>query len=217
MQRRHFIVGGSCAVVAAEGAAAPALNAAAAVWLAPDGGALLLRRFTPAGGALQRHAARPGAWYALLVLPMAPAWPVDLRLWPAAGSHQVQLSALDAAPAESPSVVHALPLQLERAADGRAARWSSRFMLPAGSTAPVVFVLVEQWRIAGDAPPVLWVQALAGRAAQRSDAPWWAASADRPADALPPPSPLTQQQRSSAAHEVPIFELPATPDAGVWR
>jgi len=201
----------------AEGRAAHALNAEAAVWLTPDGGPQLLRRFTPAGSALQRHAARPGAWYALLVLPMAPAWPVDLRLWPAGRSHEVHLSALDAAPSESPNVVHALPLDLERATDGRAARWSSRFMLPAGSTAPLIFVLVEQWRMAGDAPPVLWVQVLAGRVAQRSGAPWWDARSDRPADTLPPPSPLTQQQRITAVHEVPIYELPATPDAGVWR
>ena len=216
MLRRHFIIAVSFGVAAADSRAGHALGAEAAVWLTPDGGAQMLRRFTPAGSALQRHAARPGAWYALLVLPMAPAWPVDLRLWPAARSHEVQLSALDAAPAESPSVVHALPLQLERAADGRAARWRSRFMLPAGSTAPVIFVLVEQWRIAGDAPPALWVQLRAGHAPPRSDAPWWAAPSDRPAAATPPPSPLTQQ-RITEAHEVPIFELPAMPDAGVWR
>jgi hypothetical protein len=217
VQRRHFIIAGSCGLAAAETRAATALNAEAAVWLTPDGGAQLLRRFTPAGGALQRQAARPGAWYALLLLPMAPAWPVDLRLWPAGRSHELHLSALDGAPGESPSVVHALPLQLERAANGRAAQWSSRFMLPAGSTAPVIFVLVEQWRIAGDAPPGLYVQLRTGHAPPQSEAPWWAARSDRRVDATPPPSPLTQQQRFTAAHEVPILELPATPEAGVWR
>lgn len=217
MQRRHFIIAGSCGIGAADTGAATALGADAAVWVTPDGGAQLLRRFTPAGGALQRQAARPGAWYALLLLPMAPAWPVDLRLWPAARSHELRLSALDAAPAESPAVVHALPLQLERATNGRAAQWRCRFMLPAGSTAPVIFVLVEQWRIAGDAPPALWVQLRSGHAAPRSEVPWWAARPDRNTDATPPPSPLTQQPRFTAAHEVPILELPATPEAGAWR
>lgn len=217
MQRRHFIIAGSVGLAATDSHASTALGADAAVWLAPGGGAQLLRRFTPAGGALQRQAARPGAWYALLLLPMAPAWPVDLRLWPTARGHELRLSALDAAPAESPNVVHVLPVQLEPAANGRAAQWSSRFMLPAGSTAPVIFVLVEQWRIAGDAPPMLYAQLRVGHAPPRSEAPWWAARPDRSTDATPPPSPLAQQQRFTAAHQVPILELPVTPDAGVWR
>ena len=193
----------------------------AALLLPPDGRAVQLRRFTPAAGPLQRHTSRPGAWYALLYLPMAPHWPVQLRLWSTERGHELRLFALDAAPDQAPSVVQALPLDTETSRIGRPPRLSSRFMLPAASTAAALFVLIEQWRIDGEQPAPLWLQFLAYPVPQRASVPWWAPRAPHASgdsdNAVPPPSPLTQQLRDGRAFEVPIFNLPAAPDSGVWR
>ena len=179
----------------------------------------MLRRFILAGGPLQRHAARPGAWYALLEVPVAPSWPMQLLMWPAERRHEIRLFALDAAPDDAPTVVDPLPLELERGRGGRNGVQVGHFMLPAGSTARTIFVLVEQWRIDGEAPAPLWVQLLARRASEPAETPWWSARDGRGTHALPPPSPLTQQQqqRGPNTHEVPIFSTPAMPGTGVWR
>lgn len=217
MRRRNFIVAAACGL----SAAAHALGADAAWFIVPDGRAHLLQRFTPAAGPLQRHTSRPGAWYALLYVPMAPAWPMRLLLWPGQRSHEIRLFALDAAPDEAPTVVHPMAVNLDNGRDGRAHRRISQFMLPASSTAPAIFVLIEQWRIAGDAPQPLWVQLQTQVAPQHPNLPWWAtrpgglAGAASAAEA--PPSPLTQQLRSAGVQQIPIFNLPAAPDSGVWR
>ena len=228
MQRRRLTFGAMGAVGAFSAFSsltlsgkALALDAHAALLLAPDGRAVQLHRFTPAAGPLQRHTSRPGAWYALLYLPMAPQWPVQLRLWSTERGHELRLFALDAAPDQAPSVVQALPLDSETSSIGRPPRLSSRFMLPAASMAPALFVLVEQWRIDGELPAPLWVQFLAYPVPQRASVPWWAPRALNAAgdndSAVPPPSPLTQQLRDGRAFVVPIFNLPAAPDSGVWR
>lgn len=202
-------------------AQAPLLDGHAALFLAPDGRPVKLRRFTPAAGPLQRHAARPGAWYVLLYLPMAPQWPMQLLLWSTERGHELRLFALDAAPDEAPSVVQALPIETEASRVGRPPRLSSRFMLPAASNAPAIFVLVEQWRIDGEPPAPLWAQLVTQPAAQRTPTPWWVARPARAASdseaAVPPPSPLTQQARDGRAFELLIFHLPAAPESGVWR
>lgn len=100
------------------------LDVHAALLLAPDGRVVQLRRFTPAAGPLQRHTSRPGAWYALLYLPMAPQWPVQLRLWSTERGHELRLFALDAAPDEALSVVQALPLETETSRIGRQGKFA---------------------------------------------------------------------------------------------
>ena len=196
-----------------------ALGVDVSLLLVPEGRAQVLRRFVPAGGPLQRHASRPGAWYALLELPVAPGWPMQLLMWPDERHHEIRLFALDSAPDEAPTVVAPLPLELERGRGGRNHAQVSHFMLPAGSTARTIFVLVEQWRIDGEAPAPLRVQLLARRALAPVEAPWWSTGDGRDTRTLPPPSPLTQQQqqRGSNTHEVPIFSTPAMPGTGVWR
>lgn len=224
MQRRGFIVGGVCVLGVGASGVVRAIGADAAVLLVPGARAQLLRYFTPAAGPLERHAARPGAWYALLYLPMAPQWPMQLVLWPARSRHEIRLFALDAAPGDAPSVVHPLPLELESDRNGRAGATVSRFMLPANSTAPAVYVLVEQWHINGEAPPPLWLQWFAQRATRRVESPWWSSRDRNARDGRdgrataepPPPSPLTQQLRGAKAHEVPIYNLPGVPDWSRW-
>jgi len=227
MQRRQWIVSAAAAMGAASNLAlvgpaqALGLDSQAALFLAPDGRPQLLRRFLPAAGPLQRHASRPGAWYALLYLPMAPRWPVQLQLWSTERGHELRLFALDAAPDEAPGVIQALPIDTEASRVGRPPRVSSRFMLPAASTAPALFVLVEQWRLDGEPPAPLWAQFQATPTAPRERTPWWATRSPHAAnDSEPtvgPPSPLTQQLRDGRVFEVPIFNLPATPESGVWR
>ena len=231
MQRRQMIFGAAAAtgsfgsLVLGGDVLALGLDSQSALFLAPDGRPLLLRRFMPAAGPLQRHASRPGAWYALLYLPMAAQWPVQLQLWSTERGHDLRLYALDAAPDEAPGVVQALPIDTETSRVGRPPRLSSRFMLPAASAAPAVYVLVEQWRIDGEPPAPLWAQLLATPPSSRERAPWWASrppyaprSASASDAAVAPPSPLTQQMRDGQTFEVPILNLPAAPaSSGVWR
>ena len=58
-------------------------------------------------------------------------------------------------------------------------------------------------------------------APQHANLPWWATRQGGAASAAgavaAPPSPLTQQLRSAEAQQIPIFNLPAMPDSGVWR
>lgn len=227
MQRRLLVCGAGGAALGIGGAFGRGLDAPAATFLAPDGRPSLLRRFIPAAGPLQRHASRPGAWYALLYLPMAPRWPVQLRLWSTERGHELRLFALDAAPDEAPGVIQALPIDTEASRIGSPPRLSSRFMLPAASTAPALYVLVEQWRPDGEPPAPLWAQFMAApkpESPERERTPWWVSRPPRAQHAtgdgepaVPPSSPLTQQLRDGRPFEVPIFNLPATTDVGVWR
>ena len=98
MRRRAMLATSVCCLGVS--GAARALGADAALVLVPESRPRLLQRFTPAGGPLERHTGRPGAWYALLYLPMAPAWPLQLMLWSSARGHGLRLFALDAAPGQ---------------------------------------------------------------------------------------------------------------------
>ena len=199
--------------VGSRGVRAQTLGVLDALLLAPDGPALLLSRYLAAGGALERFRSRPGAWFALLFVPLWPRWPVELLLRPQRRGHALQVLALDAAPADAPSVAASVPLRT--AGSEPAAQWSGRFMLPAQSAADGVYLLVELWRADFAAPPplALRVRSVASRAGAR--APWWG-----PADAArsePPPSPLTlqMQQRDLGAFELPIWRLRVPAEAAL--
>ena len=87
MFRRLFIAG-ALAVLAAGGACeVQALGIDSAVLIEPDAPPRLVRRFMPAGGPLARFESRPGAWYALLYVPVAPQWPIELSFWPPERRH----------------------------------------------------------------------------------------------------------------------------------
>ena len=223
MKRRHF------GLVSAAGAAAlllplhaRVLGAEAALMVVPGERAQMLHRFEPAAGPLARHASRPGAWYALMYLPLAPAWPVQLLLWPAGNEREIVLTAFDAAPDEAPAIAHRLPVEtgVERAGPPA---WSSRFMLPAASQAPGIYVQAELRRIDGERPIPLWVQlrsAEPARGAREVIRPWWALRSPQHDAAQAPPSPLTQESNvrpGARVHEVPILALQPPLDAGVWR
>lgn len=173
-----------------------------ALFVEPDAPPQALWRVQPAQGPLDRHAARAGAWYGLLYLPMVPGRPAELVLRTALRRHAVRLLALDQAPADGPSVAAVLPLEPEgRVAGERPAFHVSRFVLPPASLADGLYVLVEQWRADGAAPAPLWLQ-LRSRPAAGDD--------PRPLPALPgrgveaPPSPLTRALREQGAFEVPL-------------
>lgn len=216
LNRRRIFAGGFC-VLALCVSDVLALGVDAAVLVVPEQREQLLWNFTPADGPLERHTSRPGAWYALLYLPVAPQWPMQLLLWPPERRHQIRLFALDQPPDEFPTVVHPLGLEVEMGHGGKAVAQVSRFMLPARSTAQSIFVLIEQWRPQGDPPAPLWVRVLAQRAAQRKLAPWWYSHDDRSPKGTAPPSPLTQQLRDAKVGEVPIFGPSELPEPGVLR
>lgn len=186
--------------IAVRPARAHTAAAASAHWLEADGAALMLARFHPAGGPLDRHGARPGAWWQLLYAPLQPGWPVELQLRAQRRGHALQVVALDAPPAEAPNVAAALPLWADSAT--APARWSSRFVLPARSAADGVFLMVELWRADFASPPPLTIRlrsvAYTGEALRASTAP--------PAERVDAPlSPLTQAQRERGAFELPVF------------
>lgn len=216
LNRRRLFVGGF-SILAFGARDVFALGVDAAVLVVPQAREQLLWYFSPAGGPLDRYTSRPGAWYALLYLPVAPQWPMQLMLWPPERRHEIRLFALDQAPDESPTVVHPLPLEFEMGRGGKAVAQISRFVLPASSTAQAIYVLVEQWRPDGDRPEPLWIKLLAQHAPRRSAAPWWSSHDDRSPRATAPPSPLSQQQREVNGHEIPIFGPSELPVPGVLR
>jgi len=178
--------------------------------LEPDGAALTLTRFHPAGGPLDRHGARHGAWWQLLHLPLWPGWPVELQLRAQRRGHALQLTVMDAAPHEAPTVVVPLPLQADAAT---AARWSARFVLPERSTIDGVFVRIELWR-ADAAPPPAIVVRLRTSSPSAHAAP---APPQRPeARVQPPPGPLTQTLRERGAFELPVIGIRAVAPLPPW-
>lgn len=192
-------------------AAQPALALAAASavhLLEPDGAVLMLTRFHPSGGPLERHGVRPGAWWQLLYAPLQPGWPVELSLRAQRRGHTLQLIALDAPPAEGPHVALTLPLWSDSAA--APARWSSRFVLPAHSAADGVFVQLELWRADFAPPPPLAIRL---RGVAHSGDRVRAPAALTGARVEAPPSPLVQAQRDRAAFELPLFAPRVAPAA----
>jgi hypothetical protein len=210
--RRRLSIASAVALIAV-GAAQDvrALGIDSAVLVEPDAPAVLVRRFEPAGGPMERFESRPGAWYALLYVPVAPQWPMALSFWPPERRHELRLTALDVPPDEAPTVAFPLRLELERQRGSRNVQRVSRFAMPATSRVQAIFVLLEQWSFDGGPPPPLWVQLRADSPPSGAREPWW-----QPRDATqpvqPPPSPLTQRQRQRGiVDEIPILDVPPPP------
>jgi hypothetical protein len=216
LNRRRLFVGGF-SILAFTARDVLALGDDEAVLVEPEAREQMLWNFAPAGGPLDRHTSRPGAWYALLYLPLAPLWPMQLLLWPPQSRHELRLFALDQAPDASPSVLDPLPLEVEVGRGGKALVRFSRFMLPAQSSARSVFVLIEQWNPEGARPEPLWVKLLSLRASRRRVEPWWYSHDDHNPGTTAPRSPLTQQQGTVKPHEIPIFGPSDLPVSGVLR
>jgi len=199
MRRRTCLLSLALPLAPLDAARADGFGLEAARIVEPDGPVLTLARFRSAGGALERFTSRPGAWYALLLLPLLPGWPVELSLRAQRRGHALAAVALDAPPDAAPSVAVALPLRSERA---HPPQWAVRLALPLRSAADAVFVLLEQWRADFAPPPPLQVRLRTGTARDSARAPWWDASASTD---LPPPSPLAQGPREAVAFELPIW------------
>jgi hypothetical protein len=176
-----------------------------------------LSAVVPAAGPMNRFLSRPGAWYGVFFLPLSPGWPVQLWLSSRARSHSVRLLALDSAPWGTPSVAVPVPTRTMVAA-GRPALASAPFALMPDSRADGVFLLIEQWRPAGDRPPVLWVQARSRTVAATGQRPWWSSQADAPpapGGSLAPPAPAgplsSPRTGADGVIELPIPRRLASP------
>jgi hypothetical protein len=203
------------------------------VWLGVDEAPQRLEHYVSAGGPLERHTGRPGAWYAVAFVPVSARWPVQLWAWQKSPSHQMRLTALDGWPATIASVVVPLPLSAEATTHGRPLIQSGPFVLPAQSAAEGVFVLIEQWSPRGDPPAPVWLQAryaqgLSPYGSARGEGAWWSRPQE-PATASartappssspsvpplahvgpssPPPSALTAPRETVAVTELPILRL----------
>lgn len=191
-----------------------------------------LDHYLPAGGPLERHTARPGAWYTAVYVPRLPPphlWPLQLWLWQRDAAHGLRISALDGWPPSRASVVVPLATSTEVTARGRPLSTTVPFVLPAASHAEGVFLLIEQWSRHGERPPALWLQARAAEPAvlplRERETAWWqgaepppAAPAAPAAPAEPPPGPL-RSPRALAVVELPILRLtsPAPRPAPVFE
>lgn len=165
----------------------------------------------PAAGPLERFTARPGAWYSAVFIPLRPAAPVQLWLWQRARTHALHLLALDAPPGAAPAVAVPLPVRPQPSGGRGSARVSAPFALPAASGADGIYVLIEQWSVAGDRPGPLWAQARSRLVRESQRAPWWSSRPDPEGPLAPdaPPSPL----RSARGHD-DVIELPILQRAG---
>ena len=198
--------------VAVAPAVAQGLVVEGAVFVEPDAPAMVVRDYRGAGGALDRHMGRPGAWYALLFVPLAPRMPVELVLWPQPRRHTLRLTALDLPPDHAPSMAVRLPLQSGGPIDrSRAATQVSRFMLPAASAAEGVYLLLEQWRADGAPPPPLWLRVHWGVAPAPLRSPWNSARIG-PLEA--PLSPLSQARLDQPVLELPLWGVRGP--SGYW-
>ncbi|MFN8897076.1 MAG: hypothetical protein ACK5Y0_05020 [Pseudomonadota bacterium] len=183
-----------------------------------DDAPLMLSHYVPAGGPTQRHTSRPGAWYTAVFLPLAPQRPVQIWVAQRLRTHELRVRVLDASPTRAASVVLPLPLASARSA-GRSAQVSAPVMLPAASQADGVFLLIEQWSVAGDAPGAIWLQARSRLQRVVDPSPWWhsrapEAGAPPPGSGLappPPPSPLTAPRDAGGVIELPISRRLHTP------
>jgi hypothetical protein len=216
MHRRSLLVAALTPLV---GHRAMAVGSDAVQLLLPEARAAWLHRFAPAVGPLARWSSRPGAWYALLFLPMEAGWPMQLRLWPVPPNQELNLVALDAAPDQAPGIAHRVPAEPGIGRNDTRAR-TARMVLPADSQAPGVFMLVEHWRLDGEPPEPHWAQWRSQLALRQETAPWWSA---RPAPGeldRPPPGVLGTPRHAASAdrtHELPILALRRPLDIGAWR
>jgi hypothetical protein len=176
--------------------------------LAVDDAPLVLPYHAPAGGPLQRHMGRPGAWYTAVFLPMRAGWPLQVWLWQRVRTHELRVVALDAAPWTPPSI--AVPIAVHAAhGAGRPVLHTAPFALIPSSRADGVFLLIEQWSAAGDRPGPLWVQARSQVVFAAGEPPWWSArperSASSPLAPEAPPSPLNAPRLQDGIVELPIL------------
>ncbi len=185
--------------------------------LLPDNAPLPLSYYVPAGGPAQRHTSRPGAWYAAVFLPMAPRWPVQVWISQRVRTHELRVLALDASPVGAASVVVPLPLGAAQG-PGRLSLATAPVMLPATSQADGVFLLFEQWSVAGDRPAPIWVQARTRIRRDDTRVPWWQSRSPPeygpPVDGLapnPPASPLNTPRWYADVIELPIQRRLHTP------
>jgi hypothetical protein len=191
----------------------------------PDEAPMLLPAVVPAAGPLARFMSRPGAWYGVLFVPLAPGWPVQLWLRQRARSHELRLTVLDGAPWGAPSVAVPLPMRTVMSS-GRPTLTTVPFALPPGSRADGVFLLVEQWSMAGDRPPSLWLQARSRVSEGQGRRPWWSSGPEPPAPAaagsgLAPASPAgplsAPRVGSDGLIHLPILQrLAAPPPRDDW-
>lgn len=191
--------------------AAQALGVEDALFVEPDGPVQGIHRYQPAGNGLDRYTSLPGAWYALLYLPMEPAWPMELVMWLPQRQQDLRLYALDRAPDQSPATMVSLPLDKAAANERRGTR-VSQFMLPANSTVSGIYVLIEQRREDGLQPAPIWLR-LRSRHLQReaydqARLPWWVTRDPRAGSSkpiAPPASPLSQKLREQGGFVLPGF------------
>jgi hypothetical protein len=161
-----------------------------------------------AGGPVQRFAARPGAWYAVVFLPLQAQVPVQAWLWHRRRTHEVRVTALNAAPWSQPTISVPIAVRAVSSAGG-AVFVSSPFALPATTSADGVFLLIEQWSASGTAPGPLWVQIRSRSFYGANATPWWSTRAEGPIANEPlargvPPSPLSTSRSSDSVLELPI-------------
>jgi len=190
---------------------AQAMGVEQAQFVEPDGPVLGIHHYQPAGGAIERYTSLPGAWYALIYLPMEPAWPMELVIWLPQRQQDLHLYALDRAPDQAAATKVLLPLVQGAGNESHSSR-VSQFMLPANSRASGIFVLIEQRRADGLPPAPIWLR-LRSRQVDRAaydDArvPWWVTRdprAGKPDGVRPPASPLTQKMREQAGFVLPIY------------
>jgi hypothetical protein len=187
--------------------------------LRPDNVPVLLQRYTPAGGPLQRFTSRPGAWYVALFLAAPPQWPVEFMVMPRHADHELTVFALDTDAAGEVNSVTRLPMSYQRAKHRGVGMYVGDFVLPAGDSVGGVVLLLEQWSPSGQVPQPIWVNAhLAfGHPSTANDNPWWslppaAKGHEHAAPALEePPSPLRSQGQPGAAYEIPLRQTPPSP------
>lgn len=178
-----------------------------------DDAPLYVEDVVPAAGPLARFTSRPGAWYCAVFVPLRPAAPVQLWLWQRARTHALHLLALDAPPRGAPSVAVPLPVRALPGAGRGSAQHSAAFALPARSGADGIYVLIEQWSVAGDRPGPLWVQARSRLVREPERAPWWSSRPDPDGPLAPeaPPSPLQSARGYDDVIELPILQRAGQP------
>lgn len=178
---------------------------------------VLLDRFEPAGGPLQRFTSRPGAWYVTLFLAVPPQWPVEFVVLPRNRSHDLRVLALDTTETGEVNSATALPMGYRAAGRGHAAQYSGEFVLPAYARMDGVTLVLEQWSRSGEEPRPLWVYArfAGGHPQSEKSTAWWSPKVAPHASAaktlVGPPSPLLSQGERRDPYEIPLQQMPSSP------
>jgi hypothetical protein len=131
----------------------------------------------------------------------------------------LRVFALDATPTGDVSSVNLLPMRYSPSHHGQAARNVGDFVLPAYASSDGITLVLEQWRMQGDAPPAIWVHArfTSGHPNAGNGTAWWSPrpartpSAQAAPDLVGPPSPLLSQGERRGVYEIPLRQLPPPP------